>query len=497
VAYYPAPGNNVWRTTFAAATTNAVDTNYWTLVQTGSGQTVNQTGGNLVLASGTTVNSETIIRSKPSWQSYYLNLRYQALLSQRIVNNNFVVELVDVIGDGLAYTITNATTVVVTIPGTTFTSANVGQSVHIGAITGAAGIPMKGVIASVSGTAVTFTVAGWPATGTGTCSLFGWNFQQFIYNSTTATAMTYDAARKGYASGATTLTTTTTASPGHMVSLQQDDNCSVVADGPTASGAGISLVQRGIRWMNMPTNEFPLYVQIRSLNGTVAPASTTSFTVGFVHVEELSPNPVQVEAGVQGGAANSIPVQVVTGSLTATATVTGYPTAAAAADTYANPTITHIGADEMLYNGTSWDRRRNNANLTIGDTGAKTATFNGATFTNMNGAGGLVTVAVSAVSGTTPTLACQLQWSYDGGTNWLNYGPATGTLTAAGTIVIGCFPSNWSDATSQTLAAFTTGATVSKFINAPMPRTMRVVYTITGTTPSFTLTNAYLSAITA
>ena len=161
-----------------------------------------------------------------------------------------------------------------------------------------------------------------------------------------------------------------------------------------------------------------------------------------------------------------------------TVSVTGYPTAAAAADAYANPTVTHIAADQMNFNGATWDRSRNNITVTMGDTGAKTATFNGATQTNFNARGAYITVAVSAASGTTPTLAAQLQVSYDG-TNFLNLGPASGTLTAAG------------QTSGATPANLTSGATQFVPINAPLPRTWRLAYTIAGTTPSFTFTNAY------
>ena len=42
-----------------------------------------------------------------------------------------------------------------------------------------------------------------------------------------------------------------------------------------------------------------------------------------------------------------------------------FPNAAAASDNYTNPTITHEGADVMLYNGVSWDRARNNFVTTV------------------------------------------------------------------------------------------------------------------------------------
>lgn len=330
MSYTPAPGSNTWRTTFASAISNGVDSTYWDLIRTGAGQTVNQTGGNLVLTTGTTANAETIIRSKQVLQSYWLNLRYHMILSQRIANQNFFVELVDVVGDGLAYTINSATSVTVTIPSSTFTSANVGQGMFIGNLS-SVGVPMRGTVASVSGSNVTFTVAGWPASGSGTCSLFGWNFQQVLYDGTTATNTKYDAGRKGYSSGYTTTNNATTASPGHMVSLIQDDQHSTMADGTIGSTTSYAFNQRASRWANIPTDEFPLYVQVRVLNGSTAPASSTTATLAFVHAEEQSLTPVQVEGGVQSAGANAIPVSVlggsviVSGSLTSAGTTTNTP----------------------------------------------------------------------------------------------------------------------------------------------------------------------------
>lgn len=67
---------------------------------------------------------------------------------------------------------------------------------------------------------------------------------------------------------------------------------------------------------------------------------------------------------------------------------------------------------------------------------------------------------VTAVSGTTPSMTCSVQWSVDG-TTWATPSPA--------------------DAFAAVTA---TGAVVQQFaVKAPF---YRVVYTITGTTPSFT-----------
>jgi hypothetical protein len=214
------------------------------------------------------------------------------------------------------------------------------------------------------------------------------------------------------------------------------------------------------------------YFRLRMTTATTAAGSTSIVVAGF-----------------QQDLTAPVTTQPVSG--TVTATVTGYPTAAASADALANPTVTQVGAAGLNFNGATWDRVRNNAIITMGDTGAKTATFNGATQTNFNAAGAMITVAVGAVTGTTPTLSCQLQVSYDG-TNFINYGPAsTNITTGTQTCTFIVYPANLSQTAGATPANLTTGANQTIALNAPLPRTWRIVYTIGGTTPSFTLTNAY------
>src|SRR4029077_1241528 len=177
----------------------------------------------------------------------------------------------------------------------------------------------------------------------------------------------------------------------------------------------------------------------------------------------------------------------------------GAAAAIVASDAVSNQSISPItntsntgGVQENLvlkYNGFSLDRNRCNY-ISAGDSGTHTVTFNGITQLTYEGLGGYICLVVSAASGTTPTLSGQLQFSPDGnGTTWINLGPASGSLTATGqTLVLAIFPCNWSATPGATPANLTTGATLSVFINAPLPRTFRLVYTICGTTPSFTFT---------
>jgi hypothetical protein len=173
------------------------------------------------------------------------------------------------------------------------------------------------------------------------------------------------------------------------------------------------------------------------------------------------------------------PVGLITSQAVA-ATVTGYPTAAAAADALANPTVTQIGADGMRFNGTTWDRERNNWNTTTGDTGAKTVSVAGATQTNYNAAGATIVINMGTVSGTTPTLTAQVQGSADGGTTWYNIaGAVTPTINATGQTVLTVYPG--------------VAAVANAAVSSVLPRTWRLNYTLGGTTPSFTITNVQVA----
>lgn len=102
---------------------------------------------------------------------------------------------------------------------------------------------------------------------------------------------------------------------------------------------------------------------------------------------------------------------------------------------------------------------------------AKTATGNGTTVlvaeagTKIN-----IIVNVAAVAGTTPTLDVKVQWSHDGG-------------------------ATWADAdTPDSFTQITAAKTVIKSFDRKAP-SYRLVWTIGGTTPSFTFNaSAYVSA---
>lgn len=302
-------GTDIDRIGFAKAISNNIDTSMFTLRQTGSGMTVNQTGGNLVITTGTTARSETIIRGLNAY-SGGIRARIQSILSQRIVNQQFFFELVDVVGDSLAYNITSATTVVVTLPASFGLSAqNVGQSMTLQQFSGT-GTFLSGryPIASVSGNDATFTVSGFAA-GTGTVSAVGWNFYRLEYSNTTATNALWDTQRNGYSSGNTTATINTTASPGHMAIMTGNDGQAALHDQLIASATAIQTANRATRVVMVP-DDAQVYLQIRVLNGSTAPATTTTWTIGQVSVGHFEAESVIVQDMRPTSFQTALPVEI-------------------------------------------------------------------------------------------------------------------------------------------------------------------------------------------
>lgn len=113
-----------------------------------------------------------------------------------------------------------------------------------------------------------------------------------------------------------------------------------------------------------------------------------------------------------------------------------------------------------------------------------TATGSGESWVNSFASGSLmVWINVTAVSGTTPSATFRLQWSPDGGTTWVDWDTTnlqTTAITAAGTATLRVGP------------GLPVTANTSK--NDTVPALVRVAYTITGTTPSFTFSTWFTGA---
>jgi hypothetical protein len=419
-----------------------------TLIRTGSGQSVNQSGGNLVITTGTTVNAETLIRSVANFNGA-LTLRQVTTLSQRIANQNFFVELCDVLGDNLAYAIVNATTVDVTLAAHGFTAANVGQRIDLCALS-SVGVPMAGVIASIpNADTIRFTVAGWPASGSGTLSLTGWSKVELLYTGTVATVVAFNTRRRGWENAATSPTVATTAAA-HMLHLNVDNGVASLGHKTTAAAQAIANVSA---WeTNIPLPSEDMFLQIKCRNGTGAPASTTSWTLGMVRVEDYTAAQVNITATRQQSIANAQPVNVI-----GTVSVSGSVTAAVANASIASGTVSPLTV----------------AGVSVESSAARVASANGTTITNASARGGVFFFNISLVSGTTPTIVFQLQVQDPVTTNWVDVpGAATATLNAAGLVMLTVNPGIAEVANSR--------------VNNALPRVYRWRWTIGGTTPSFT-----------
>jgi hypothetical protein len=332
----------VWTAGFSAVGSSVLDSRF-NAPRVGTGVTYNQGSGLLNILSGTTINAEFLAKSTESF-SGSMRMRFTATLSQRIANNNFAILLADAISDNAAYNIINATTVDITVPSHGFNATMVGQFALLGGITGAAGVPGRYAIASIpDANTIRFTVSGWPASGTGTLCLFGRNYVRNLFTGTTATNVAVDAQRNGWATGDTTATINTTASPGVLIANELTGRDMFFSDALRATSTTPTFTTRASRYENIPDQTAELFVFIWSFNGTVAPASTTTLTLGHIAVESFPNNPVYIQGFRAQGATNPIPATIQSGTVTTVSTVTTLTGGGAAEDAAAGTNPLTVG----------------------------------------------------------------------------------------------------------------------------------------------------------
>jgi hypothetical protein len=299
-------------TNVSASGLNAPEMDLMTL---GTGMAISQSASNLVLTTGTSTNSEFLARSKKAVDGTWA-VRLNHILSQRIANNNFVLMLACKIGDSVPITINSATTITVNLINHGYTTANVGGFMNVGGIVGAAGVPGRYAIASiVDNNNFTMTVAGWPASGSCTANLFGCSYSKIAFSGTTATSASFDTQRSGWASGDTTITINTTASPGHIIQMHNDGRGVYVEDAVAASSTAAAFTTRGSRIDHIPPVKQPMYLYMWAYNGSTAPASTTTWTVGYWSIETFPNKPMFIAGTRQIGQSSPQPIS---GSVTAT-----------------------------------------------------------------------------------------------------------------------------------------------------------------------------------
>ena len=153
----------------------------------------------------------------------------------------------------------------------------------------------------------------------------------------------------------------------------------------------------------------------------------------------------------------------------------GVAAAAAGSDTVSNagPNLTQ-NANEYIFNGTTWERRRGNVDTAALLTyAAAAAGTNGADQTNYNGRGVKLVVDITALTGVSPTLTVTLQGKDAASGKYYNI-LVSAALVAVATTVLEVYP------------GIATAANVTQGV--ALPRTWRVITAIGGTTPAVTAT---------
>jgi hypothetical protein len=318
-------GQEIWNVSFSEVGASVIS-NQFVTPQTGTGVSYNQASGALAIVAGTTTNQEFFTRSVQNWRGA-MRLKFSIVSSNRIVNNNLAVMLADLVGEGLTVTINSATSITVTQAGHAFTATSVGQFVQIGRIVGANGVPGRYAIASVvAGVSYNLTVAGWPASGSCTATVFGHSYVRNLVTGATATAINVDAQRRGWAQGDTAATINTTASPGTIITSELTGREVFWADQLRASTTTPTVTVRANRLENIPDDNLDLYLFIWSFNGTTAPASSTTWTMSFCTIEKFANMPVYLQGNRANGAMNPLPISVIgTATVSGTVTVNALP----------------------------------------------------------------------------------------------------------------------------------------------------------------------------
>jgi hypothetical protein len=290
-------------------------------IASGSAHTISQAGGALVISSGTTANSEFLARSVDTVLGAF-QFSASVVASQRIANNNFAIIIGDLIGENLDYTINSATSITVTLPGHLFTAQNIGQFMMVGGLSVSGSVPGRYAIASVvANTSITFTVSGFPASGTGTCSLFGHSHYKILHTGTSSTGVNLATQRKGWGAADVGASINTTAGVGTIEYLNAEITMAYFADRLRATAPSTAATSRASFSENIPPIETPLHVFLWSYNGSTAPASSTNWTISFWQIEDIAKTPVTIGGINQIGTQNPFPVSILgTASISGTVT---------------------------------------------------------------------------------------------------------------------------------------------------------------------------------
>ena len=146
----------------------------------------------------------------------------------------------------------------------------------------------------------------------------------------------------------------------------------------------------------------------------------------------------------------------------------------------------YIGCDTYLNLGQPLSLADGNVAGTLLASAAQTTTVATAAQVNTNARGVTVFVNVTAVSGTTPTLAPIIQAQDPVSAVWAELNPTPTNITATGLFIYQVYPAEIGPAAASGITQVTA---------TQLPRNWRVNFVIGGTTPSFTFSAGYEYAL--
>jgi hypothetical protein len=187
---------------------------------------------------------------------------------------------------------------------------------------------------ATSGTlTLTMSAKAWTPDASGTVTVFGWNCVSLVKNGTSATTTNwFDSQRRGWGSGASSLTLNTDASPGDIIQFSGDTTSEFLCDASPATATTVQFTSRASRMESLVDATVPLYLFVQVFNGVTAPASTTRLTVGKFSLEETGINKVILAGISQTGSGNGQRVVVDSGTLVVTVAASGIAVAGTAAE---------------------------------------------------------------------------------------------------------------------------------------------------------------------
>lgn len=206
----------------------ALDAAAWDVLQQGAGQTINVASSTLNIGAGVAINEVVRIRSKKTFTLPF-RAQFTAMLSQRIVNQTFYLEVVN-------------------------------------------------------------------AAGT--------TFAQWLFDGATATAQKIGQAHVGISNPASPAAVTTTNSTAAQATYELDLRADGIEYNERVADAAGAATNRATRTRTIPEPGEEYYLQIRAVNGGVAPASNTTLSIDIILVQDVSKLVAEMSAGRATNAAS-------------------------------------------------------------------------------------------------------------------------------------------------------------------------------------------------